>query len=58
MLLQYFVYLTSFRKKFFEYFKVQLSVTVFVYILLSKEANQLQELFIRTLGNNEGNFST
>ena len=46
-----------FQEKIWECFKVQLSVAEFVYILLSKEANQLQELFMRTLGNNEGNFS-
>ena len=41
-----------------ECFKVQLSVVVFVYILSSKGANQLQVLYIMTLGNIQGNFST
>ena len=57
MLLKY-LYLSLFSGNIWEWFKVQLSVAVFVYILLSKEANQLHELFIRTLGNNEGHFST
>ena len=47
-----------FQEKILECFKVHLSVAVFVYILLSKEANQLLELFIRSSENNEGNFST
>ena len=37
---------------------MQLSVTLFVYILSSKGANQLQVLYIKTLGNIQGNFST
>ena len=41
-----------------ECFKVQLSVAVSLYILSSKGANQLQVLYIRTLGNIQGNFST
>ena len=35
---------------------MQLSVVVPVYILSSKEANQLQALYIKTLGNILGNF--
>ena len=34
------------------------SVAVFVYFLSSKGANQLQVLYIRTLGNIQGNFPT
>ena len=37
---------------------MQLSVVVFVFILSSKGANQLQELYIRTLGNIQGKFTT
>ena len=37
---------------------MQLSVAMFVYILSSKGANQLQVLYIRTLGNIQGKFST
>ena len=37
---------------------MQFSVAVFVHILLSKGANQLQLLYIRTLGNIQGKFST
>ena len=58
MLLKYFVSLTIFRKKSWECFKEQISVTLFVYILSSKGANQLQVLYIMTLGNIQGNFST
>ena len=47
-----------FQEKFWECFKVQLSVTVYVYILSSKGANQLQVLYIRTFVNIQGNFST
>ena len=47
-----------FQEKIWECFKVQLSVTLFVYILSSKGANQLQVLYIGTLGNIQGNFST
>ena len=47
-----------FQDKFWKCFKVQLSVTLFVYILSSKGANQLQVLYIKTLGNIQGNFST
>ena len=47
-----------FQEKIWECFKVQLSVTLFVYILSSKGANQLQVLYIETLGNIQGNFST
>ena len=47
-----------FQEKIWECFKVQLSVTFFVYILSSKGANQLQVLYIKTLGNIQGNFST
>ena len=46
------------QEKIWECFKVQLSVTLFVYILSSKGANQLQVLYIETLGNIQGNFST
>ena len=44
--------------KIWEYFKVQLPVAVFVYILSSKGANQLQVLYIRTLGNIQENIFT
>ena len=37
---------------------MQLSVTVSVYILSSKGANQLLVLYVRTLGNIQGNYST
>ena len=37
---------------------MQLSVSVSVYILSSKGANQLQVLYISTLGNIQGNFPT
>ena len=47
-----------FQEKIWECFKVQLSVTLFVYILSSKGTNQLQVLYIKTLGNIQGNFST
>ena len=47
-----------FQEKIWERFKVQLSVAMFVYILSSKGANQLQVLYIRTLGNIQGKFST
>ena len=47
-----------FQEKNWERFKVQLSVAMFVYILSSKGANQLQVLYIRTLGNIQGKFST
>ena len=47
-----------FQEKIWECFKVQLSVTLFVYILSSKGADQLQVLYIKTLGNIRGNFST
>ena len=47
-----------FQEIFWECFKVQRSVSVSVYILSSKGANQLQELCIRTLGNKERNFFT
>ena len=46
-----------FLEKIWECFKVQLSVTLFVYILSSRRANQLQILYIKTLGNNQGNLS-
>ena len=39
-----------FQEKFWGSFKVQLSVTASEYILSSKGANQLQVLYIRTLG--------
>ena len=41
-----------------ECFKVQFSVAVFVHILSSKGTNQLQLLYIRTLRNIRGKFST
>ena len=44
-----------FQEKIWESFKVQLSVAVSVDILSSKRANQLQVLYIRTLGNIQGN---
>ena len=47
-----------FQEKISDYFKVQLSVTVFVYVLSTKEANLLPMLQIRTLGNILGKFST
>ena len=47
-----------FQETIWECFKVQLSVAVFVYILSSKGANQLQVFYIRTLGNIQGKFST
>ena len=45
-----------FQEKIQECLKEQLSVAAFVYILSSKEANQLQELQTRPQGNNERNF--
>ena len=53
MLRKYFVSL-----KIWECFKVRPSVIVFVYILSSKEANQLQVLYMRTLGNIQEKGST
>ena len=47
-----------FQEKKWEFFKVQFSVAVFAYILSSKGTNQLQVLYIRTLGNIQGKFST
>ena len=47
-----------FQEKIWECFKVQLSVTLFVYILSNKGGNQLQVLYKKTLGNIQGNFST
>ena len=47
-----------FQEKIWECFKVQLSVTLFVYILSSKGANQLQVLYTKTLGNIQRNFAT
>ena len=44
-----------FQEKFWECFKVQLSVAVSVYVLSSKGANQLQVLYIRNLRNIQGN---
>ena len=37
---------------------MQLSVVVFVFILSSKGANQVQALYIRALGNIQGKFTT
>ena len=50
--------LLLFSGKIRECFKLHLSVVVFVFILSSKGANQLQELYIRTLGNIQGKFTT
>ena len=47
-----------FQKTIWECFKMQLSVTLLGYILSSKGANQLQVLYIKTLANIQGNFST
>ena len=47
-----------FQEKIWECFKMQLSVTLFVYILSSKGANQLQVLYIKTFGIIQGSFST
>ena len=47
-----------FQEKNWECFKLHFSVAVFVYILSSKGANQLQVLYIMNLGNIQGNFST
>ena len=47
-----------FQKTIWEWFKMQLSVTLLGYILSSKGANQLQVLYIKTLANIQGNFST
>ena len=46
-----------FQEKIWECFKVQLSVTLFVYIS-SKGANQVQVLYVKTLRNIQGSFST
>ena len=45
-----------FQEKIWECFKVQLLVAVSVYILSSKGANQLQVLYIKTMGKIQGNF--
>ena len=58
MLLKYFVSLTIFRKKSWECFKEQISVTLFVYILSSKGANQLQVLYTKTLENIQRDLAT
>ena len=47
-----------FQEKIWKCCNVQLSVAVFLYILSSKGANQLQVLYIRTLGNIQGKYST
>ena len=47
-----------FQENIWECFNVQLSVTLFVYILSSQGANQLQVLYIKTLGNIQENSST
>ena len=52
------MYLLLFSGKNWECFKVQFSVAVFVYILSSKRASQLQVVFIRTLENIQGKFYT
>ena len=44
-----------FQGKIWECFKVPLSVTLFVYILSNKTANQLLLLYTKTLGNIQGN---
>ena len=46
------------QEKIWECFKVQLSLALFVHILSSKGANQLQVLYIKTLGNILRNVST
>ena len=46
------------QEKIWECFKVQLSVTMFVYISSSKAATQLQVLYVKTLGSIQGNFFT
>ena len=46
-----------FQEKIWECSKVQLSVAVFLYILLSKGANQLQVLYIGTLASIQVKFS-
>ena len=57
MLLKYFVSLTIFRKKLGSVLRCS-SQWLCLYILSSKEANQLQVLYTRTLVNIQGNFST
>ena len=47
-----------FQEKIWQCFKVQISVTLFVYILSSKGANHMQVLYRKTLGNIQENFST
>ena len=46
-----------FQEKIWECFKVQLSVTLFVYIS-SKGVNQVQVLYVKTFRNIKGSFST
>ena len=46
------------QEKIWECFKVQLSVTLFVYTLSSKGSNQLQVFYIKTLGNIQRNCFT
>ena len=46
------------QEKIWECFKVQLSVTMFVYISSSKAVTQLQVLYVKTLGSIQGNFFT
>ena len=46
------------QEKIWECFKVQLSVTMFVYISSNKAATQLQVLYVKTLGSIQGNFFT
>ena len=47
-----------FQETIWECFKMQLSMTLLVYILSSIGAHQLQVLYIKTLANIQGNFST
>ena len=48
----------DFQEKIWECFKVQISVTLFVYILSSKGANQLQVLYTKTLENIQRDLAT
>ena len=50
------MYLLVFSGKNWEFFKVQFSVAVYFYILSGKGANQLEVLYVWTLGNIYGNF--
>ena len=50
--------ISYFQENIWECFKAQLSVAVSLNILSRKGANQLQVLYMRTLGNIQGNFSS